>query len=261
MNFARLSRQLEKLIVDNSPVILTAVGVVGTIATAYFTHKSTVKAVKILDAAEEARSTANLNDMDLGPLGNKEKTQLIWKEYIKPAAICSGTVVAIVMSNHISTKRVAALAAAYSVAERSYTEYKDKFAEKLGINKEQSVADGVAEDRMVNDPVSGKTVIITDGGEHLCYDKMSGRYFKSSMDSIKAAVNEVNRRILSNGSCSLTQFYDEIGIDSNGFSDFVGWNYDSHLKVRFSTMISDDGRPCIVMDYECQIDRKYDRER
>jgi len=50
---------------------------------------------------------------------------------------------------------------------------------------------------------------------------------------------------------SLSEFYDALGLDHTKISDELGWNIDEGLiEITFSSQISDDGRPCIVVDYE-----------
>jgi len=81
---------------------------------------------------------------------------------------------------------------------------------------------------------------------------MSSRYFQSSIEDIKKAANELNRR-LSTGEnyVSLSDFYDEIGLSHTKNSDNLGWNIgkDGWVELDFSATIAEDGRPCIVVDY------------
>jgi len=92
---------------------------------------------------------------------------------------------------------------------------------------------------------------VTNTGNTLCYESVSGRYFKSDIDKIKKAENELNRRMLREGCISLTEFFNEIGLTSTTISDELGWNIDKGLiELYFSSQLSDDGTPCIVVDYE-----------
>ncbi len=101
----------------------------------------------------------------------------------------------------------------------------------------------------LNDPVDKQQVIITGGGEVLCYDLYTGRYFQSSMETLKKAQNDLNYTVLNHQYASLTDFYSLIGLSSTKSSDDVGWNADKLLELRFSATISDDGRPCITLDF------------
>ena len=49
---------------------------------------------------------------------------------------------------------------------------------------------------------------------------------------------------------SLTEFYNEIGLEPTKISDDLGWDLDDGLiELDISSQITDDGRPCIVIDY------------
>ena len=96
-------------------------------------------------------------------------------------------------------------------------------------------------------------IFIMDKGNTLCYDVVSGRYFESSIDTIKRAVNNVNYN-LTHGVMeyiSLNEFYDEIGLPHTSIGDELGWNigFDGQLDVELYTKFSDDERPCVALDY------------
>jgi hypothetical protein len=150
----------------------------------------------------------------------------------------------------VHARRTAALATAYKISETALTEYKDKVVETIGEKKEKQVRDKIDKDHIDKDPVSKKEVIITKAGETLCYDMLSGRYFKSDIEQIKKAVNELNRRMMNDMYISLNEFYDELGLSHTAIGYEIGWNIDSGLiETDFSSQIADDGTPCIVVGY------------
>lgn len=56
---------------------------------------------------------------------------------------------------------------------------------------------------------------------------------------------------------SLNEFYYEIGAKSIPIGDDIGWNVnDGLIEVNFSSTLSDDNRPCIVLEY--RVGPKYD---
>ena len=70
------------------------------------------------------------------------------------------------------------------------------------------------------------------------------------IDQIKKAINELNRKMLNEMYVSLNDFYSELDLklSNNGYE--LGWKLDDGLiDVDFSSQISDDGRPCLVIDY------------
>ena len=75
----------------------------------------------------------------------------------------------------------------------------------------------------------GYSNIITDKGNTLCFDSLSGRYFKSDIDKIKRAVNNLNRELTYDMYVSLNDFYDELDLDHTKIGDELGWNLDDGL--------------------------------
>lgn len=235
----------EKFTIDNSPTILTAVGAVGTITTAYLTGKATFKAAGLIDHEQVRLDSYEKSH----PLSTQEKLGLVWKAYLPPALAGTLTVSAIIAANRIGAKRAAALAAAYALSEKTISEYKDKVVEKLGPKKEQALRDEIAQDAVNQNPVGKNQVYITGGGEVLCYDKYVGRYFMSSVETIRKAQNDIIQEIIYNNFAALNDFYMHLGLSRVGLGEEMGWNLDNPLEIEFSTTMSDDNRPCIVINY------------
>lgn len=261
MTLSEILKRAEKLTIDNSPIILTTIGVTGSLTTAFLTGKASFKAAHILEAALEDKRIEIQDDIPRGipTLNNKEKIKLVWMLYIPAASTGVVTVVSIIASNRIGMRRAAAVAAAYSISEKAFVEYKEKVLEKFGENKERDVRDDLARDRVNENPVSSTQVIITGGGDVLCYDAFTGRYFKSDMETLKKAQNDLNHKLLNDYYASLSDFYDLVGLPPTSYSDEVGWNSDKLLELQFSTVLSDDGRPCISIDFRMAPIRDYYR--
>lgn len=259
-NITSYMKIVEKFTTDNSPLILTALGVAGTITTAVLTGKASYKASEVI-RVEGERQADRLRGEPFHPveLPMKEKAELVWKLYIPAVGTGVMTVSCIIMANRIGTKRAAAMAAAYSLSEKAFEEYREKITEKLGKGKEQAARDELAQERVNKNPVVSREIIITDGGDVLCYDSITGRYFMNSMESIRKAVNDVNEQLIHDSYVSLNEFYDKIGLPSTPYSNEIGWNLDRMLEIDFSTVLSDDGRPCISIEYRTTPIRGFDR--
>ena len=249
MSLSQVAKKFEKLLTDNSPVLLTSVGVAGTIATAVLTGKASFEAAKIINEAE--------NGYALEP---KEKVELTWKLYIPPVIVGAGTVSAIVLANRIGTRRAAAMAAAYTISEKAYTEYREKVVEKLGEAKEQEVRDEIAQQRVNANPPNNE-VIIVDNGDVLFLESYTGRYFKSSMETVKKALNDTNYQMYSDMYASLGDFQQRIGLPRTSLSEEVGWTVEDKIEIEFSATLTEDQRPCIVMNYIVAPVRDYHRFR
>lgn len=251
MDLVKLCKRLEKATYDNSPTILTGIGVATMLTTAYLTHRAASKATVLI--LEEERTEGRT-------LRYREVFDLTWRLYIPPVstAILSGT--AIICANNVSSRRATAVATAYSISERAFADYKEKVVEKLGEKKEQAIHDEIAQDRVRNNPPNDSTVVITDGGEVLCHDSFSGRYFKSSMETIQRAENEINHQILNEGYASLSELYYLLGLPPTGISEEVGWSQlNKLLSITYSTVLSPDNKPCISISFDTGPSRNFSR--
>lgn len=256
--------KLKFVLNENSPAILSGIGIVGTVATAYVTGRATFKAARLIETenfnelAKRVQDDSNVRDdgFDLSAealsadhLSTKEKAQLVWKEYIPAAGVGVLTVTSIFMAHRISAKRIAALIVASGISERALQEYKDKIVEKFGPNKDRDIRDGIAQDRVTNNPPNDSEVLMIDEGKVLCFDTMTGRYFKSSIEDIKRAENACNFDINQQMSVSFSRFSDEIGLQPTDYTDNVGWNINNLIEVQFSTTLGPNNLPCIAMGF------------
>jgi hypothetical protein len=173
---------------------------------------------------------------------------LVWPHFIPPVAMGGITITSIVLAHRISSKRIAAIAVASTISERALQEYKTKVVEKLGERKETEIREEIAQDNVTKNPPSGQ-IIIAGSGDVLCFEPLTGRYFNSTIETIKRAENKVNYEILHYDSCSLSFFFDEIGLAPTDYSDLVGWNVNNRLELTFTTTMSEDNRPCLVIGF------------
>lgn len=242
-----LAKQAKKAVADNSPAILTALGVTGTLTVAYLTGKASFKAAEIL-----AKETAQ-REVDGDPqMDTWDKVDLVWREFIPAAGIAALTVSAIVGANHISTKRVAAFASAYSMAEKGFTQYKDKVLEKVGPKKEGEIRDEVAKQQLRDHPLSKSPIIVTGKGDHLCFDTHSGRFFQGDIEKVRGAVNDINFQVLNQDWASLSDYWSLIGLDPTKGSDDVGWTTDKKLECHYTSDLTKEGTPCMVVTFLSQ---------
>lgn len=250
-------KRASKLVIDNSPAIATAIGVVGTVATAYLAGKASFEAAEIIrnyeDEIEEGKRANLIPDFSF-----KEKVDVSWKLYIPAVASGALTVTAIIVANRVGTRRAAAMASAYMLSEKAFEEYRSKVVDRVGSNKEQSFRDELAQDRVTRNPVSDREVIIA-GGQVLCYEMLTGRYFMSDMETLKKAQNDLNYKVINDAYASLGDFYNLLGLPTTAISDEVGWSTDKLLELEFSTTLSEDGRPCIAIAYRTEPIRDYFR--
>ena len=247
-----ISKGIRSVITKHSPEVLTGIGIAGMITTTIMAVRATPKALILIEERKE--------EIDVDKLTPIELIKTTWTCYI-PAAITGGlSVICLIGANSVNARRNAALATANTLSESALKEYQEKVIETIGEKKEQTVRDAIAKDRIDKNPVSSREVIITEKGNTLCYDSISGRYFKSDIDKIKKAENELNRRMRDEMYISLNEFYYEIGLNPIGIGDDLGWNIDrGYIELNFSSQLTDDGTPCLVIDYQVAPRYEYDR--
>lgn len=245
----------KKTVSRRSPEILIALGVTGFVSTTVLAVKATPKALRLIEERKKEERTDKLTAL--------ETVQTTWKCYVPAAVTGAASIACVIGANSVNVKRNAALATAYKLSETAFNEFKAKTLETVGEKKVQTIKEKIAQDKVDKNPPGegGKTVIITGNGTSLCYDGMYGQYFESSMDAIDKAVNRLNRKMFREQYVSLNDFYSELGVDTIPAGDDVGWNIskDGEISIEYSTAISKDGRPCLVMQYT--VAPKYDYEK
>lgn len=244
---------------NNATTLLTAGGVVGTVATAVLAGRAGFKAGQIVllkkgeiyaeqfppePGDNPVLVTEEWQDIEIP---KKDLAFALAPHVIPPMLTGTMTVGAIIFANRMSAQKAAALAAAYGLAETQLSEYKAKVTEKLTGPKKQAIDDDLAQDRVSRS--SGSEIIILGDNEVLCYDEPTGRYFRSTMEGIKSAVNATHGEILNHEYVRATFFYEEVGLPATTWTDEVGWNRDHLPELKISTVMSPDNRPCIAIDF------------
>ena len=244
-----LLHRLQKMAIDNSPTILSAMAVTTSVATAYLTGRASFRAARLISehSAEEALMR---REPEL-----RENLELVWKLYVPAAGTGIATIVLIICANRVGTRRAAAMAAAFSLSERAFEEYRDKIVERIGDKKEQQYRDEIVQEHIRKNTPS--TEVILASHEVLCRDEYSGRYFNGTVEKIRAAENVVNYMVVHDYSASLTDFYNEIGLERTSMSDDVGWNVNRLLEVNFTSGLTADNVPCLAIHFRVEPTREY----
>lgn len=249
-NMTKIFKGFTHSLSKHSPEILTGVGIAGMITTSILVAKATPKALQLIEDAEYQKNIDHEHVDEIEKLTPIEVVRAAWKPYIPAAITCVTSIACLIGASSVHVKRNAALATVYKISETAINEYKEKVVETIGEKKEQVIREKIHEDRMKKDPVGKSEIILTEKGNTLCYDSISGRYFKSDIDKIKRAENELNKRMLDDMYISLNELYDELGLGNTSIGDLLGWNLDQGLiEIHFSSQLAEDGTPCVVIDY------------
>lgn len=249
---------------DNASTLLTAGGVVGVIGTAVLAGRAGFKTSEILTQARENLLLDELNEFEPGEepvvpfieIPKWDKVRLVGIQFVPPVLTGTATIAAIIMSNRMSAQKAAALVAAYGLAERNFSEYKNKIEEKITGPKQKAIDEELAQEAVNSTPGSDRVIIVE--GEVLCFDKPTGRYFNSTMETIRQAVNTTNAEIFNHGFTTVNFFYEELGLDPTTWSGEVGFNVENLLDLTYNTIMAPGNRPCIAIDFKSMPRSDYD---
>lgn len=234
MNLKYIAKKALRFGSDNSPTLLTAVGVVGVVGTAVLASKATIKANEILK--ENKWHT------------RKDAIRLTYRAYVPTALAGAATIACIVCANRVSLKRYAALAAGLAASDRALAEYKAA-ADKVLPKKEKAKLDKkVAQQRV--DAVDTRTVVTADH-EILFVDGITGQAFSSTIQKVDGAINQINHEILNADYAGLYLLQEHLGLQVSPYSYEVGWHSGGELlQVAKTAVKTQDDRPAILLDYK-----------
>lgn len=256
-NFISTAKNFEE---KNKPAICMGTAIAGVILTGITAYQAGQKIQEILLSHEEDFETAKTHE---------EKKKVVFsvvKEAVPavlpPIIIGGASIAAIVTGNKESNKRIATLAAAYSVSERGMKELNDKMTDMLGEKKVRSIKEEIAKDHVKKDRTPAENqIILTGDGDVLCKDVYSGRYFRSNAQKIGAAINEVNAECASSMYVSLNELYEKLNLPQIPLGEDLGWNcedlFRGQLPITFTAVLTEDNQPCLALEYNTNLRTDY----
>ena len=244
MNITDLNKAIRRNTKAHSSLILSVAAGIGTLTTAYLAGRASFQAAEVIRKHEE----------QFPPADNRkerviDRTKLVWKLYIPPAISAGTTIGCIVFANRVDTKKILAAQTAVAVTQRAYSEYRDKVIEEFGARKDEAIRDQLASERVMKNPPPAQDILITGPGNVLCCEVYTGRYFASDMETLKRAQNDLNAKLLAHDYATLNDFYYMIGLGQTSYSSQGGWKSNRLMELQFSTILTDDGRPCLSFEY------------
>lgn len=240
---------------ENAPEILTALGMAGVGVTAYQATKAAIASVDVVEVEKAVyRETGGTSfgpvpDDQMEVLTTLQTVKLCWPLYVPTIITGAGTMACIFFAYKGNTKRTVAAVTAYSLSERAFAEYREQVVQQMGENRDRKVLDAVAQEKVNANPPPSSGIVILGKDESLFCELHTMRYFKSNIDDIRKAVNDVNHWINMNRHVRLDDFYQLIGLQSTDTSDKLGWEEDELMALIFSTAMTEDERPCITFRY------------
>lgn len=239
IDFSSGLSMVRKFASQNSTQLLTGAAIAGVGATAYLAAKAGARASHHLEY-EQSKTEE--------PLSLGDKIRSTWRFFIPTFGSAGLTISAVIFAQRINERRAAALAGLYALSEKALLDHKDKVEELLGAEKAREVEHRVTQDQI--DKTSGTSEVIILGTEEtLVYDAWSGRYFKSSENTIMQAQNSFNNSVLSDNFMTANEFYSTLGLDYIDAGNEVGWTPDFMVDIHIGTHKTVDGKPCLSIEH------------
>lgn len=238
---------------NHEPELLMGLGIAGLLFSIGWGIKTTIAATRKCDEKKKREGKDKLTF--------KEVVKETWKMYLPVAASTVLSVPCIIVGNHVTSKRAAALAAAYSVSESALHAYTNKTKEIVGDVKEKTIRDAVSrEQAQIAEPSKTQTkeVIVNDDAEQLFYEPLSDRYFKSTWAKVMQACNDLNEKTLGAtvGAYSINDWYEMLGINTTKTGDMLGWCTTTFggsrglMRISLVPGITKDNKPCCAIQYD-----------
>lgn len=244
----------------HSPEILVAAGVVGVVASGVMACKATTKLSEVKE--DHKNRTNEINEYvekngyteEYTEEDQKKDLTIIYAQtglkYVKlyAPAVALGvlSVTAIVTSNRILNKRNAALAAAYTVVDKSFKDYRDRVIERFGKELDRELRYNI-KTKQIDEIVTnedGTETTVKSNVDVATIDVYSdyARFFDDgcagwdkdpeyNLMFLRRQQEYANDRLRSKGRLFLNEVYDMLGIPRTKAGQVVGWVYDEKNPI------------------------------
>lgn len=248
-----------------SPEIAASAAIVTGGFALYKCYKATLRLSEALEEAELKKNEELLKKKQNGEAADETTKELTFKEKLPIVAKCywstallaalsGGLTIASVKFGRHQLKAAMLMA---TTAQTALEEYEKAAEEVVGENKAAQIKGKVAQNAIKENPPRNPQEILDTGfGKTLCYDMLSGRYFRSDQEMIRRKINNLNADLLDCGFISLNEYYESIGLTPVLYGNNHGWHYNTNgygngtLRVTFEWGQSVIGREPITGDYE-----------
>lgn len=225
------------MIKNKLPFIFTIISAVGVVATTVCAVKDTMKANDVISECKKEDKTIYEKFKSLAPL------------YLPTVVLGSATILCIFSSNALSQKQQASIVSAYALLNESFNKYRKSAKKIYGEDADARIIEEAARDTYVS--ARGISIyepdMIEEEDIRLFYDLYSGRYFRTTLNSVLNAQYHVNRNLVLRGIVTYNEFNEFLGISKVEGGDEIGWNYDNLMEGGYA-WLDFDNRYCKVGD-------------
>lgn len=214
----------------NSPAILAGLAIAGVVVTVGLAMKAAPEIKENIDELNDYIEDVEEDgvpeeDPELMEDIKEAKFETLKKNVIlmlPTFAMALITILCIIASLKIGLRRQAALAAAYNITANTLDEYKDAMKEKLPEKKVKEVEQAVV-DKELSD-FDEDNMIHTGKGDAVFKECITGRYFRSSPEAVRAALKIDANIVSTEGWLSLTKYCESLCLPPTDITDDLGFD-------------------------------------
>lgn len=235
-------KNVPKFLKKHSPEILTGIGIAGMVITTISAVRVTPKALRMIDERE-------IKDGKRLTTGEVVKTT--WKCYLPSAITGVASIGCIIGASSLNARKNAGLAAAYAISVQELSDYQKKTLEVVGEKKEQAIRDEIAQDKLESAHVKDRPHVITGHGETCCFEPLTNTPFKSDIETIRRAENNLNKQMRDEIKITVNDFLEELGLEpcDGAIGEEMGWDIDKgYIEINYTSRLL-DGVPYMVLEH------------
>lgn len=250
-----------------SPQILFAGGVVGVVGTVVMASRATLKVEEVLQSSNQKLQQINTLQHEAYSETDRKRDRAVVRiqtvlsiaKLYGPALVLGVTSIGMLAgSNHVLSKRNAALAAAYATLEKGFVKYRDRVIEEFGQEKDLEYYRDLREETVVETDENGKTrsVVKKVAASNTTY----GRLFNASNPNfqrvpeynfmfLRGVQTMANDRLKAKGYLFLNDVLDDLGMERTQAGCVVGWLADGDGDGYVDFGIFDDQDTLRIHDF------------
>jgi len=241
--FKGFFKNVKNFVGKHSPEILTGAGIVAMTTSTVLAIKATPKAEEHIKEEKEALGKDNLNVV--------EKFKVTWKDYLPSFLAYGAGVACLIESPRQGRRKLAALGAAYTIAENALAKTNQAIEDTVGEKGLKKVISKIDDKFLEETPASPDDIYITNKGNTLFFDTLTKRYFRSDYNRVFKVETELNEMLRDQMTISLNDISMRLGIECLGdWADDVGYDVNNgFIEMRAGSKIASNNEPCIVINY------------
>lgn len=223
--------RMRKSISRKKSTFLKIAGVTCAIAAPILAVKGTIPSVRAVDKRKE--------ELGVDKLDWKEVVRLSWKNYILAATTTGGSIASFLYNDSIRAKETAAMAVAYTAAEKTLSEFKNEVREKIGENKAREIETAV-DNRIVQEEMTSPKRIVQSTGEGslLFYEPYSNTFFYSTPNAVERAINiTLTAQLRRDDYVTINDLLYIFDLKPTDAGNMLGWTTDRTSEIIFNKAI------------------------